>query len=250
MDNQHDLEELHSELGIAKDKLSYACHLAGGCYPSELLNARVRNLLVKTFSLELTARSGFGMRQQTMRNRWSRLVQLTAATPKSLGFFKIKGGLRGLAQELSTDHTTLSRNLKTWEERPYPLVRTDFHLKPDCRSLGWIQIPLLTDWLIWTADQRARLESGQSGHLYEKTIVRLTEYMIPMGITPPYDITRQEASRLMVGAREFGHSVSGGPETLEARIRRLREERKEKFRKIRRKGYEQREERRRLAAVA
>ena len=32
-------------------------------------------------------------------------------------------------------------------------------------------------------------------------------------------------------------------------IRRLRKERREKFRKIRRKGYEQREERRRLAAV-
>ena len=45
-------------------------------------------------------------------------------------------------------------------------------------------------------------------------------------------------------------SVSRGPETLEARIRRLREERREKFRKIWRKGYEQREERRRLAAVA
>jgi hypothetical protein len=49
----------------------------------------------------------------------------------------------------------------------------------------------------------------------------------------------------MVGAREFSHSVSGGPETLEARIRRLREERREKFRKIRRKGYEQREAHRR-----
>jgi hypothetical protein len=167
-----------------------------------------------------------------------------------LGFFKVEGGLRGLAQELSTDHTTLSRNLKTWAERPYPLVRTDFEPLSDCKSLGWIQIPLLTDWLIWTAEQRARLESGQPGHLYEKTIVRLTEYMIPMGITPPCDITSEEASRLMVWAREFGHSVRGGPETLEARIRRLREERREKFRKIRRKGYEQREERRRLAAVA
>jgi hypothetical protein len=190
------------------------------------------------------------MRQKTMRDRWSQLIQLTAATPTALGFFKIEGGLRGLAQELSTDHTTLSRNLKTWAERPYPLVRTDFDLLSDCKSLGWIQIPLLTDWLIWTAEQRARLESRQPGHLYEKTIVRLTEYMIPMGITPPYDITSEEASRLMVGAREFSHSVSGGPETLEARIRRLREERREKFRKIRRKGYEQREERRRLAAVA
>ena len=45
-------------------------------------------------------------------------------------------------------------------------------------------------------------------------------------------------------------SVSSGPETLETRIRRLREERREKFRKIWRKGYEQREERRRLVAVA
>ncbi len=250
MDKQQNLEELHSELGIAEVKLSYACYLAGGCYPSQLLGARARHLVVRAFSSELATRSGFGMRQKTMRDRWSQLIQLTAATPTALGFFKIEGGLRGLAQELSTDHTTLSRNLKTWAERPYPLVRTDFDLLSDCKSLGWIQIPLLTDWLIWTAEQRARLESRQPGHLYEKTIVRLTEYMIPMGITPPYDITSEEASRLMVGAREFSHSVSGGPETLEARIRRLREERREKFRKIRRKGYEQREERRRLAAVA
>jgi len=250
MDKQQNLEELYSELEIAEVKLSYACYLAGGCYPSQLLGARARHLVVRAFSSELAARSGFGMRQKTMRARWSQLIQLTAATPTALGFFKVEGGLRGLAQELSTDHTTLSRNLKTWAERPYPLVRTDFEPLSDCKSLGWIQIPLLTDWLIWTAEQRARLESGQPGHLYEKTIVRLTEYMIPMGITPPCDITSEEASRLMVWAREFGHSVSGGPETLEARIRRLREERREKFRKIRRKGYEQREARRRLAPVA
>ena len=246
MEKQHNLEELHSD---TKTTLSYACHLAGGCFPSQLLGARVRRLVVRAFSSELAARSGFGMRQKTMRDRWSQLIQLTAATPTALGFFKIDGGLRGLAQELDTDHVTLSRNLKTWAERPYPLVRTDFDLLSDCKSLGWIHIPLLTDWLIWTADQRARLESGQPDHLYEKTIVALAEYMIPMGITPPCDITRQEASRLMVGAREFSHSVSGGPETLEMRLRRLREERREKFRKIRRKGYEQREERRRLAAI-
>ena len=250
MDKQQNLEELHSELGIAEVKLSYACYLAGGCYPSQLLGVRARHLVVRAFSSELATRSGFGMRQKTMRDRWSQLIQLTAATPTALGFFKIEGGLRGLAQELSTDHTTLSRNLKTWAERPYPLVRTDFDLLSDCKSLGWIQIPLLTDWLIWTAEQLARLESGQPAHLYEKTIVGLTEHMIPIGITPPFDITSQEASRLMVGAREFSHSVRGGPERLEARIRRLREERREKFRKIRRKGYEQREERRRLAAVA
>ena len=249
MDNQQDLEELHSELGIAEDKLSYACYLAAVRYPSQLLGVRVRKLVVRAFCSELATRSGFGMRQKTMRDRWSQLVELTAATPTALGFFKVEGGLRGLAQELSTDHTTLSRNLKTWAERPYPLVRTDFDLLSDCKSLGWIQIPLLTDWLIWTAEQRARLESRQPGHLYEKTIVRLTEYMIPMGITPPCDITSEEASRLMVGARELSHSVSGGPETLEARIRRLREERREKFRKIRRKGYEQREEHRRLATA-
>ena len=244
---EDDLEGMHSS---AKEQLSYACHLAGGCYPSELLNARVRNLLVKTFSLELTARSGFGMRQQTMRDRWSRLVQLTAAGPKSLGVFKVNGGLRGLAQELSTDHTTLFRNLKTWEERPYPLVRTDFHLKPDCRSLGWIQIPLLTDWLIWTAEQRAHLGIGQSTDLYRATVVKLTEYMVPMGITPPCEIAGGEVRFLLDVIKKSKKPVSCGAETLEMRIGRLREERRKKFRKIRRKGYEQREARRRLAAVA
>ena len=247
MDNQHDLEELHSD---TKTTLGYACYLAGGCYPSQLLGARARHLVVRAFSSQLATRSGFGMRQKTMRDRWSQLVELTAATPTALGFFKVDGGLRGLAETLNTDHTTLFRNLKTWAKRPYPLVRTDLGSRSDRQPLRWIQIPLLTEWLIWTAEQRARLESGQPGALYETTIVGLTEYMIPMGITPPCDITSEEASRLMVGAREFGHSVSGGPETLEERIRRLREERREKFRKIRRKGYEQREARRRLAAVA
>lgn len=243
---EDDLKEMHSS---AKEQISYACYLAGGCYPSELLNARVRNLLVKTFSLELTARSAFGMRQQTMRDRWSRLVQLTAATPNSLGFFKVKGGLRGLAQELGTDHTTLSRNLKAWEERAYPLVRTDFHLQSDAKSLGWIQIPLLTDWLIWTAEQRAHLGTSQSTDLYRSTVIKLTEYMVPMGITPPCDIESDEARFLLDVIKESKKPVRCGAETLEMRISRLREERREKFRKIRRKGYEQREECRRLAAV-
>ena len=250
MDKQQNLEELYSELEIAEVKLSYACYLAGGCYPSQLLGTRARHLVVRAFSSELAARSGFGMRQKTMRDRWSQLIHLTAATPTALGFFKVDGGLRGLAETLNTDHTTLFRNLKTWVERPYPLVRTDLGSRSDRQPLRWIQIPLLTDWLIWTAEQRARLENGQPSHLYETTIVDLTEYMIPMGITPPYDITSEEASGLMGVIEASKESVSRGPETLEARIRRLREERREKFRKIRRKGYEQREARRRLAPVA
>ena len=247
MDNQHDLEELHSD---TKTTLRYACYLAGGCYPSQLLDVRARKLMVRAFCSELATRSGFGMRQKTMRDRWSQLVELTAATPTALGFFKVDGGLRGLAETLNTDHTTLFRNLKTWAERPYPLVRTDLGSRSDRQPLRWIQIPLLTDWLIWTAEQRARLESGQPSHLYKTTIVDLTEYMIPMGITPPCDITSEEASGLMGVIEASKESVSRGPETLEARIRRLRKERREKFRKIWRKGYEQREERRRLAAVA
>ena len=246
MDNQHDLEELHSD---TKTTLGYACYLAGGCYPSQLLGARARHLVVRAFSSQLATRSGFGMRQKTMRDRWSQLVELTAATPTALGFFKVDGGLRGLAETLNTDHTTLSRNLKTWAKRPYPLVRTDLGSRSDRQPLRWIQIPLLTEWLIWTAEQRARLESGQPGALYETTIVGLTEYMIPMGITPPCDITSEEASGLVDVIEASKESVSSGPETLETRIRRLREERREKFRKIWRKGYEQREERRRLAAV-
>ena len=98
---------------------------------------------------------------------------------------------------------------------------------------------------------RARsVGSGQPGALNEKTIFYLIEHMIPMGITPSSNITSEEAFGLMGVIEASKESVSRGPETLEARIRRLRKERREKFRKIWRKGYEQREERRRLAAVA
>ena len=241
----------------AHRRLNRALDLTGGLNAGELLGANTRAHITRPMTASGTARTLFGLRQTSTHRLWQALVQRCADNPRALGFLRVDGGLRGLGAELGVDHTTLSRSLKAWESRHTPLVVTGHEQHSRAReSLALIQVPLLTEWLLWTAETRARWLSRQPGHLADTDIVDIQRIFISQGMPPSPDITREAAARMLLpGAspdRASEEVLAGvdrlNRQRLRERLDRLREKRRAKFGKIRRERYEEREARRRVSA--
>ena len=256
---------MDSDFTISEDqadahrRLQRALNLCGDLNAGDLLGANTRAHVTRPMTEPGTARTLYGLRQTSTHRLWQALVRRCAATPRALGFMRVEGGLRGLGAELGVDHTTLSRSLKTWETRHPPLVMTGYEQRSRAReSLALIQIPLLTEWLLWTAEVRARGLSNQRGHLWDTDIVDIQRIFIPQGMPPSPDITREAAARMLLPAgsplRIPGETLTGvdrlNRQRLQERLDRLRVNRRVKWRKIRRERYEQREARRRATAIA
>lgn len=248
---------VHENRSDAHRRLNRALGHADGIRPGDLLGAATRTLVVKQMALPDTARSLLGLRQTSTHRLWRALVKRCADSPRAVGFMRVEGGLRGLAAELGVDHTTLSRSLKAWETRHPPLVATGYEQRSRAReSLALIQIPLLTEWLLWTADARARWLSHLPGVAGDRQIVDIQRAYIPRGMPPSSDITWEGAAELLRPASEVagcGEDVLTGVDLLnrqrlQERLEYLREKRWVRFGKIRRKGYERREARRRISA--
>ena len=239
--------------------LNRALNLVGNLTAGDLLGANTRAHIIRPMTEPETAKTLFGLRQSSTHRLWRALVKRCADSPRALGFLRVDGGLRGFGEELGCDHTTLSRNLKTWETRHPPLVVTGYQQRSRApESLALIQIPLLTEWLLWTAEVWARCFSQQPDNLSNTNIVDIQRIFVPRGMPPSSDITRQDAVKLLDSANSPDQSHKEvlvgvdlvNRQRLEERIQQLREKRHAKFRKIRRKGYEQREARRHATAAA
>ena len=256
MDNDFKIWEHQAD---AYKRLNRALNLGGHLSAGDLLGANTRAHVTRLMTEPGTTRALYGLRQLSTHRLWQALVKRCADNPRALGFLRVDGGLRGLGAELGLDHTTLSRSLKGWESRHPPLVVTGYQQRSRAReSLALIQIPLLTDWLLWTAEVRARWLSRQPDHLSDTHIVDIQRMFVPQGPAPSPDITRQTAVQMLLPAdsphRLPGETLTGvdllNRQRLQDRFDHLREKRRAKFRKIRRKGYEQREARRRATATA
>ena len=154
MDSDFTINEHQAD---AYKRLNRALNLGGSLNAGDLLGANTRAHITRPMTASGTARTLFGLRQTSTHRLWQALVKRCADNPRALGFLRVDGGLRGLGEELGIDHTTLSRRLKAWETRHPPLVMTGYEQRSRAReSLALIQIPLLTEWLLWTAEARAR----------------------------------------------------------------------------------------------
>jgi hypothetical protein len=254
MDSDFTINEHHLD---AHRRLQRALDLSGGLNAGDLLGANTRAHITRPMTASGTARTLFGLRQTSTHRLWQALVKRCADNPRALGFLRVDGGLRGLGEELGIDHTTLSRRLKAWETRHPPLVMTGYEQRSRAReSLALIQIPLLTEWLLWTAEVRVRRLSNQPGHLWDTAVVDIQRMFIPQGPPPSPDITRQDAAQMLLPAgsphRLPGETLTGVDwlkrQGLRDRLDRLRKARQAKFGKIRRDRYGQREARRRVSA--
>jgi hypothetical protein len=254
MDNDFKIWEHQAD---AYKRLNRALNLGGLLNAGDLLGANTRAHVTRLMTEPETARTLYGLRQTSTHRLWRALVKRCAETPGALGFMRVEGGLRGLGEELGVDHTTLSRNLNAWETRHTPLVVTGHEQHSRAReSLALIQIPLLTEWLLWTAEVRARRLSDQPDHLWDTAVVDIQRVFIPQGPPPSPDVTRQDAAQMLLPAgsplRLPGETLTGvdllNRQGLRDRLDCLRKARRAKFGKIRRERYEEREARRRVSA--
>jgi hypothetical protein len=254
MDSDFTINEHQAD---AYKRLNRALNLGGSLNAGDLLDANTRAHVTRPMTEPETARTLFGLRQTSTHRLWQALVKRCADNPQALGFLRVDGGLRGLGEELGIDHTTLSRSLRAWETRHPPLVMTGYEQRSRAReSLSLIQIPLLTEWLLWTAEVRAQRLSNQPGHLWDTAVVDIQRIFIPQGMPPSPDITREAAAEMLLPAdsplRLPGETLTGvdrlNRQRLQERLDRLREKRRVKWRRIRRERYEEREARRRVSA--
>ena len=123
------------------------------------------------------------MRGSDFQSQWFKLVDLAGARPDSLGFIERKGNLKKFAKELKVKEEDIQKNLKAWSRRKNPPVIYETHSGKKARIT--IQIPLLTEWLLWVADSRSVVHRGMKGYLNFRTINELTTSLISKGISPP-----------------------------------------------------------------
>ena len=191
----------------AKWRLNRAAEY-GGCHATELLKSGARSPIIESLTAPDVVRNVFGMRQASMQDRWRALVGLAADNTYALGFRKVDGGLRGLAEDMNTcldadsSFTTLSRNLNEWSTRQPPLVLMGYGKQTRARPpLALIHIPLLTQWLLWAAEARANWFAIRSKAIDLNTISKVACRLIPLGTPPPSSkLERSEANRLLRNA--------------------------------------------------
>ena len=191
----------------AKARLGLAAK-HGGCGRSDLLGSDARSPIIESLTAPDVVRNVFGMRQASMQDRWRALVGLAADNTYALGFRKVDGGLRGLAEDMNTclgadsSFTTLSRNLNEWSTRQPPLVLMGYGKQTRARPpLALIHIPLLTQWLLWAAEARANWFAIRSKAIDLNTISKVACRLIPLGTPPPSSkLERSEANRLLRNA--------------------------------------------------
>jgi len=155
----------------------------GGCTRAALLGGAVRGPLLSAIADIETAKICFGMRGLDLLKRWVLLVELAGSRPTSLGFVQVEGALSTLAKQLRTDQETLARNFRAWDRRDQPpaVVESTRGKKP----MVSVQLPLLTDWPLWTADARAVLQRGHQGFIGADVIRKVAVTLIGRGIGPP-----------------------------------------------------------------
>ena len=203
-----DLKQRHNQ---ALGTLSYIVRNSGATR-GNLIGASTRRLIVVGLTTDEFARTHLGMRQSSVRQRWSTLVPLAAAKPNSLGFVTARDGIVEIADEMRCEPSTLFRNLKTWSEKVPPLVEVGFVKKPKRQpQVSLLQIPILTEWLLFTAATRGAKEAGLPHAARFEQIRELTELYIAQAIPPPVTggvLTWQEADKLIKQAKQASERIN------------------------------------------
>jgi hypothetical protein len=172
--------EKNRELAIERFK---SAQRFGSCSPSDLLGSSIRAPVLSVLSEKKVAIRSYGMRGSDLQSQWFKLVDLAGARPDSLGFIEHKGNLKKFAKELKVKEEEIQKNLKAWSRRKNSPVIYETHSGKKARIT--IQIPLLTEWLLWVADSRSVVHRGMKGYLNFRTINELTTSLISKGISPP-----------------------------------------------------------------
>ncbi|MCH2408915.1 MAG: hypothetical protein MK190_06985 [Acidimicrobiales bacterium] len=148
------------------------------------------------------------MRGSDLQNQWFKLVELAGSRPDSLGFIERKGNLKNFSKELKIKEELIQKNLKAWSRRKNPPVIYETHSGKKSRVV--IQIPLLTEWLLWVADSRSVVHSGLKGFINFRTINDVAVSLISKGVMPRNDkfLTPLDAARDIRMAEKKSSQIS------------------------------------------
>jgi len=181
-------------------RLKYARLIAGSCRPCDLVGGKTRRPIIRAFLDEALTKQVLGISWTSQRALWARIVDIVADRPTALGFYQFDEGIRGLACDLDVDYSTLSRNLASWRDREPPLVVMGFGEKTWTRDkYALLQVPMLTQWLLWVAETRARVRKQRRDLIDDQAIIKIAQLLIPLWLPPPptNEVTWQEGRRLL-----------------------------------------------------
>ena len=202
----------------AVSELYWAVRHSGVSGPGGLIGLTSRRIIQEALTSDGFYGLHNGFRQESTRETWKSLVQEASRRPLSLGFIRFDQGIPGLAGMLRRDHTTLSRNLKTWSEQRAPLVIVDKMKQPGRKPFAYmIQIPTLTEWLSFTASAKGFAETGmpgvmtwsQIGHSQKSSYRRA--YLRPLLAHPSCLRTQSVSLRLLTQRRCAGGVNAAAP---------------------------------------
>ena len=158
----------------------------GGCSRGDVLGSAVRRPLIEAFADPATTSRVFGLRGAAVQDRWSHLVSACADSPTALGFVQVDGSMRNLANRLGVDDDAFLRNLRTWgAKRPPIVVVTESKGAKGKKASVVVQVPLLSAWLLWTADARSVTYRGMQGFIGPERIRQVAVALIAHGDFPP-----------------------------------------------------------------
>ena len=193
-------DELHQQKSSARERLDEAA-ARPRVSASDVLPRKIRLELVAAMtSNDFIVKAQFG-RGASQRARWAALVNAGAKQPRTLGFVDVSGGTDSLALLLGCgDQSTWSRTLNKWATAEHPLVVCGSVAQGRGRpSLRIVQIPLLTEWLVWVAEANAiRLKPTSRDHLWRSHIGELAVLGARQLVPPPSpDLTRNQADLIL-----------------------------------------------------
>jgi hypothetical protein len=179
-----------------------------GARRSEIVGASTRRFVADALGDDAYLKKYLGMRRETVRARWRSLLSIASSKPASMGFIPLDDGIRELASLTKSGHSTLFRNLVSWSEPSPPLIEIALTKKVGQQpQVGLINIPSLTEWLLFTSTLRAAKESGQRNAAGFDQIRKLTQLYIAENLPPPSAneiFTWQEAKHLIETIEKVG----------------------------------------------
>jgi hypothetical protein len=155
-----------------------------------IAHAKLNDLLPRTVLQrlgEIVADWVIPQRQRLSRQRWAMLASEAIRCRRTLGVIEIKsGGLPALARRFDNwPFSTLAQNLALWEKAG--LVRR-WHEPTEVQGpppVAAVEIPRLTECLVWLARQRAEALQDLPGALSDKQAYFLTYDAIERKAFPP-----------------------------------------------------------------
>ena len=158
----------------------------GKCQIRELVTPKIVRAVAAGLTQMPTIRTDNRMREASERQRWASIVDAATRGPGQVGFITVgAGGSRTLAQRLDVAPALLTRTLNRWQARTPPLVECFYGPKVTRHPpLEWVQVPLVTDLILWAAEVRVPTLRGRQGPTVS-LVASTVENLATLGSTGP-----------------------------------------------------------------